>query len=238
MTTTSIEYADRAGKVFSGVLFSPPSVSGPRPGVLVLHGGAGLGEHEQERASRLAELGYVGFAPDLFGEKLEDRARRMAVIQALVADPLLLRERVNAALGRLRTEAHVDAARTAAIGFCFGGLAALELARSGADVGAVVSFHGGLHTASPARPGETKARILVCTGSDDPFVTREHRTSFEDEMARAGADWEMSVYGGALHGFTERAMVAGVRPGCGYQREADRRSWRAMCDWLAEAFET
>jgi dienelactone hydrolase len=238
MTTTSIEYADRTGKVFSGVLVSPPAVSGLRPGVLVLHGGAGPGDHERERASMLAELGYMAFAPDLFGEKLEDRTRGMALIQALLADPALLRVRVNAALGRLREEAHVDAARTAAIGFCFGGLAALELARSGADVGAVVSFHGGLHTASPAGPGATRARILVCTGSDDPFVTREHRASFENEMARAGADWEMSVYGGALHGFTERAMVPGQRPGCAYQREADRRSWRAACDWLAEAFET
>jgi dienelactone hydrolase len=228
MITSSVGYAS-AGRAFQGVLVSDPSLSGTRPAVLVLHGGAGLGDHERERARRLAALGYVAFVPDLFGEAFENRAHGMSVIQALVAEPTVLRERVTAALGCLREQPGVDPARTAAIGFCFGGLAALELARSGADVAAVVSFHGGLHTTAPAATGRMRAKALICTGSADPYVTREHRLAFEDEMTLAGADWQVVVHGGALHGFTEVASGP-ARPGCAYHEGADRMSWSAMRD--------
>ena len=245
MITTSIEYT-AAGKVFQGLLVaaeadpaypavdssaqalgssaSPPPEA--RPGILVFHGGAGPGEHERARARRLAELGYVAFVPDLFGETFESRAHGMAVISGLVAEPAILRERVNAALQRIRREPSVDPKRTGAIGFCFGGLAALELARSGADVDAVVSFHGGLQAAMPAHANAIVCKILVCTGAVDPFVTREQRAAFEDEMTNANVDWQMLVHGGAQHGFTETTAVA--RPGCSYHAGADRASWSAM----------
>jgi len=232
MTTAKVEYS-AAGKVFGGEVVSNPAVEGPRPGILVFHGGAGLTDHERERAHMLAELGFIAFAPDLFGERFEDRARGMAVITQLVSETTVLRERVNAALERLRRESGVDPGRLAAIGFCFGGLAALELARSGADVAAVVSFHGGLQSRTPARRDEVACKVLVCTGSADPFVTREHRASFEDEMTHANADWQMLVHGGALHGFTE--TNASPRAGCGHSEVADRRSWRAMRELFVEA---
>ena len=220
MNASSVGYTS-AGRAFAGVVVADPSVAGSRPGVLVLHGGAGLGEHERERARMLATLGYVALAPDLFGEAFESRAHGMSVIQGLVADPTILRERVSAALRCLRDQPGVDATRTAAIGFCFGGLAVLELARSGAEIAAVVSFHGGLHTTRPAFPGRVRSRVLVCTGAADPFVTREHRAAFEDEMTEAGADWHMIVHGAALHGFTETANGP-ARPGCAYHEGADR----------------
>jgi dienelactone hydrolase len=125
----------------------------------------------------------------------------------------------------------IDASRLAAIGFCFGGLAALELARSGAELRVVASFHGGLSTRAPAQPGAVRASLLVCTGAADPFVPREQRAAFEDEMNAAGADWQLALYAHAQHGFTERSAS---RPGCAYDANADRRSWRALIDLLAE----
>jgi len=190
-----------------------------RAGVLVLHGGTGLGAHERQRAERLGELGYTVLAPDLFGVVFESRSHAVEVITKLVDRPAVLRGRVRDALERLRARPTVDASRCAAIGFCFGGLAALELARSGADVRCVVSFHGGLTTRAPARNREVHASVLICAGARDSFVTREHRTALEDEMNAAGADWQMHVHANALHGFTH---------GADYEERADRRSWDAM----------
>jgi dienelactone hydrolase len=236
VTTSSVEYSV-AGRAFRGFL-SNTSPFARRPGVLIFHGGAGLGEHECQRARMLAELGYVAFAPDVFGEKFKNRAHGIAVINGLVEQPRVLRERLSAAHGWLRAQSFIDPQRTAAIGFCFGGLAALELARSGASVAAVASFHGGLSARAPAREGDVTCKILVCTGSADPFVTREHRASFEDEMASAKADWQMIVHGGALHGFMEPTRDAAPRPGCAYHEGADRRSWRAMRELFDEAMGT
>jgi dienelactone hydrolase len=235
ITISSVERT-ASGAVFGGGLAADPSSRGRRPGVLVFHGGAGLGEHERERAKRLAEVGYIAFAPDLFGQTFESKAQGMAAIGALLAQPSLLRGRVNAALGWLRAQPNVDAERMGAIGFCFGGLAALELARSGADVRAVVSFHGGLGAREPALRGKVASKILVCTGSADLFVPREQRTAFEDEMTAANADWNMIVHGGAQHGFTESS--AAPRPGCAYHEGADLTSWRAMRGLLEESFVT
>jgi dienelactone hydrolase len=227
MTETTETEFHSAGRTFPGVFFEPDAAtaSGRRPGVLVLRGGAGLGAHERERASMLAALGYVAFAPDLFGEVFASRARGIEVITGLVADPPTLRGRLTDALAHLREHSRVDASRMAAVGFCFGGLAALELARSGADLRAVVTFHGGLTTNAPAEPGVVRAAILVCTGAADPHVTREHREGFEDEMTRATANWQMHVYSGAMHCFTERGID---RPGAKYDERADQRSWQSM----------
>jgi dienelactone hydrolase len=221
-----------AGRTLACYFFEPDGADvGSRPGVMVLHGGAGFGGHERDRARMLTELGYVAFAPDLFGEAFQTRERGVEVITGLVGDPPALRARLADALACMRARPAVDSPRTAAIGFCFGGLAALELARSGADLRAVVSFHGGLTTKAPAAPNEVKAAVLVCTGAADPFVTREHREAFEDEMTRATADWQLCAYANALHGFTERNVH---RPGVQYDEAADRRSWRAMRALLEE----
>ena len=200
---------------------------------MVFHGGAGPGPHERERAERLTELGYVTFVPDLFGEVFESRERRVEVITNLVAEAAIFRSRLVAALNCLCEQSSVEASRIAAIGFCFGGLAALELARSSTPIRAAVSFHGGLVTRAPAEANTVRASILVCTGAADPFVTREHRQTFEDEMTKANADWQLHVSANAMHGFAERGIQ---RPGSAYDQAADERSWQAMQAPLAETF--
>ena len=230
MNETKVEWAS-AGYRFSGSIFEAENAAPRlRPGVAVFHGGAGPGPHERARAERLTDFGYVAFVPDLFGEVFETRKRAEEVITGLVSEPALLRSRLVAALDCLRTQPSVDESRIAAIGFCFGGLAALELARSGASLRAAVSFHGGLVTRAPAETNTVRASILVCTGVADPFVTREHRQAFEDEMVRANADWQLHLHANAMHGFTERGAQ---RPGSAYHEAADQRSWRAMQTLLA-----
>lgn len=211
-----------AGRAFAGVLATPSSSGIPRGGIVVFHGGRGLEAHDRTQCARLAELGYVAFAPDLFGEPFRDRAHGIAVIGALIAAPERLRERATAAW-RVLADRGLP---TAAVGHCFGGLAALELARSGADVRAVASFHGGLATRAPARRGEVRARVLICTGSEDPHAPRDARTAIEDELSAADVDWQLLVLAGAQHGFTLE--------GAAYHAASDRRSWRAFTGLLDE----
>jgi dienelactone hydrolase len=150
----------------------------------------------------------------------------MRVIGELVAEPSRLRQRTVAAMSCLAMRSGIET--MFAIGHCFGGLAALELARSGADVAAVVSFHGGLTTRTPARSGEVHARLLVCTGAEDPFCPAEHRAAFEREMTDAGVDWQHHIYAGAHHGFTIPGIDPSKQPGSAYHELAAKRSWHAM----------
>lgn len=240
MISQNLDYtAD--GKARTGYIAYDDTRPGPRPAVLVLHEGAGLGEHARERARRLAGLGYVAFAPDLFGGPFESRELGIAVITGMTADPSGLRRHTDEALALLKARPEVDPARIAAIGFCFGGWAALEIARGGgglggADIACVVSFHGGLRAARPAAPGEIKCPILVCTGADDPHVPSDQRAAFAEEMTRAGADWRINLHGGARHGFTDAAVDPAKWPGSAYHAIADARSWRAMRDLFDEVF--
>jgi dienelactone hydrolase len=227
-----LEYAT-AHRRFAGFAAVPDAAAGS--GVLLLHGGGGLGDHERERARRLAELGHVVYAPDLFGAPFTDRAHGMAVIGALVADPGELRSRLAAAWQRLTALPGVDAARTAAVGHCFGGLAALELARSGAALRATVAIHGGLAARQPAPPGAIRARVLAVAGAGDPFCPAEQRAAFEAEMTAAGADWQLLVLGGARHGFSVPGIDPAKHPGCAYDAASDRRAWQAMCALFDEA---
>jgi dienelactone hydrolase len=188
-----------AGREFGGVL-ATPSEQPVRGGIVVCHGGRGLEHADRDQCERLAALGFVAFAPDLFGEKFRDRDHGIAVITALVAEPNELRARSNAA--HRFVVARVGDAPTAAIGHCFGGLAVLELARSGADVRAVACAHGGLTTTRPARRGDVRARILICTGAADPHANGDARAAIEAELEAAGVDWQMLVLGGEPHGFT------------------------------------
>jgi dienelactone hydrolase len=220
------EVADRT---FRGLLAAPDTDL--RAGVLVFHGGSGLSQHERQVVHRLATLGYTALAPDLFGEVFTDRAHAIGVIGQLVADPEPLRQRTAAALECLRTRGIQHAF---AIGHCFGGLAALELARSGAAIEAAVSFHGALTTRAPARATEVCARVLVCTGADDPFCPPDHRTGFEAEMTAAGVDWQHHIHAGARHGFTVRDIDPAKHPGCAYHERAADRAWAAMLGLFAE----
>ncbi|HEU4576901.1 MAG TPA: dienelactone hydrolase family protein [Polyangiaceae bacterium] len=209
---------------------------GAERGVLLLHGGGGRGVHERERGERLRALGFAVYAPDLFREILaagatgapgSDRARARAAIGALARDAAELRRRVRSAWQKLAGRVH----RTYAVGHCFGGLAALELARSGADVEAVVSLHGSLSTSVPAERGQVRARVLACCGAEDPFCPRSERATFEDELSAAGADWQLQVFAGAQHGFSVPSVSG---PGCAYDELADRRSWRALVSLFDE----
>lgn len=207
-----------------------------RPGILVFHDGGGPGLHSRERARRLAGAGYAVLAPDLFGVPAENRMHGSSMSQELAAMPARLRLRANAALEALKALPYVDPAKIAAIGFCFGGTAALELARSGADVACVVSFHGGLRTAQAAEPNLIRATILALAGVADPFVNVEQRNWFQMEMHRAQADWQLVVYANAKHSFTNPHLDPALYPGSEYNQRADRRSWRAMHDLFEEKF--
>jgi dienelactone hydrolase len=208
--------------------------------VLVFHEGLGLGDFAMQRARRLAGLGYVAFAADMFGDRRQahDPQEAGALIGPLRGNPAALRQRARAAVSVLAALPEVDANRIAAIGFCFGGAVALELARDNADLKAVVSFHGVLTSKSPAREGEVKAAILVLTGADDPLAPPDQVLAFADEMRAAKVrDWQVETYGNALHGFTNPSADGSIMRAALHDPRADRRSWASMQRLLEEVFD-
>jgi dienelactone hydrolase len=225
------------GKSFLGYT-ADGSRGGHVPGILIAHEGGGLTDHTKQRALMLAELGYVAFAMDMFGESTTSLEQAKSIVQSLRANWPVLRQRGNAALQLLKSLPHVDASRIAAIGFCFGGTMVLELARSGADLRCVVGFHAGLAALAPPEVSALKCKVLVCQGADDPVIDAEQRDTFAAEMSKAKADWQMIVYGGVGHSFTNASIDAWKIPGFAYDAAADRRSWRAMCSFLAETLDT
>jgi dienelactone hydrolase len=219
---------------------TPAEGRGRRPGILVSPPGPGLGEHSKTIARRLAEAGYAAFALDYHGGGaiLTDPSDMMTRIGNFIENPLGIRARIRGALEVLLAQPEVDGARLAAIGYCFGGTAVLELARSGAPVAATVGFHSGLKTVRPQDAGNIKGKVLVCLGADDPMIPPADRSAFEAEMRNGGVDWQMHLYGGAQHSFTdpgsdERARAMGLK-GLKYDAAADRRSWRSMHDLFAD----
>jgi dienelactone hydrolase len=218
---------------------------GPRPGILLIHGGAGLDAHAWEQACRYAALGYAVLACDMFGDGIAgDRERLMACLLALRNDPDRLVRRGQAGLAAL-AGCPEAAGPAAAVGFCFGGMAALALARAGTNLAGpglagprlagVVSIHGSLATSAPARPGAVTAKILACHGAADPHVPLADVAAFAAEMNHAEADWQLVMYGRAQHGFTHQHAVPGAMPGVAYDRLADERSFAAVRAFLAEA---
>lgn len=236
---------DDLGLPLTGVLCWDAAQAGPRPGILLIHGGAGLDAHAREQARRYAALGYAVLACDMFGPGVAgSRERIMACLLALRDDPALLVRRARAGLTALAAcpevagpepGGPVASGRLAAVGFCFGGMAALALARAGTDLAGVVSIHGSLATSRPAEPGAVTARVLVCHGAADPHVPLADVTALAAEMDRADADWQLVMYGRAAHGFTHRDAVPGATPGVAYDRLADERSFAAARAFLAEA---
>ncbi len=210
-----------------------------RPGVLVFPEAYGLNKHALDRAQRLASIGYVALACDLHGEArvVDDLQQAIGMLKPMYADPAKTRARAVAALRALAARAETDPSRIAAIGFCFGGTMSLELARSGADIRAVVGFHSGLATTAPKTDARAiKARILVCIGGDDPFISAEERAEFQTEMREAGVDWQMHLYGKTVHSFTnETAANAKLPDAVRYSSTADRRSWDSMQQLFVEA---
>ena len=212
--------------------------TGKRPGILVFPEAFGLSEHAKSRAERLAELGYVALACDLHGEEriFDGLDQIMPIITELRADPLRIRARAEGGLKALAARPEVDPARIAAIGYCFGGTMALELARSGAAIRAAIGFHSGLATARPEDAKNIKGKVLACIGADDPGISPEERAAFEQEMRAGGVDWQLHLYGGVVHSFTNPdADARGMPEFLRYDATADARSWAAMHALLDEA---
>lgn len=234
-THTETLIHDGPGGVFeSAVVRDDAGARGARAGVMVFPNVLGLKSFDIERAERLAAMGYVALAVDLFGQGKRtqrgdpDMAKYM---NELNADRELLRDRVLAAQDLLKSLPSVDAVRTAAIGFCFGGKAVLDLARSGTDVRGVVSFHG-VYDPPPFANAAINAKLLICHGWDDPLCPPDATVALASELTEAGADWQIHAYGGTGHAFTDKSVDAGH---FGWREAADRRSWQAATDFLAEA---
>ena len=208
--TRTVTYTDEE-TALTGFLAWDDAAQHPLPGLLLVHGGAGLDDHAKGQAQRYAAHGYTVLACDMFGDGVAgDRERVMACLMGLRDDPQRMSRRAGA------------------------GLAVLTLARSGADLAGVVSMHGSLATAKPAEPGAVRARVLACHGALDPHVPLADVTRFAEEMDHARADWQLIMYGGAMHGFTHEHAIPGAMPGVAYDALADQRSFLAARTFLAE----
>jgi dienelactone hydrolase len=234
--TQLLEYS-QGGVALEGYLAYDDAVSGRRPGVLVVHEWTGVGPYVQRRAEELARLGYVAFAADIYGRGVRPKGPKDAAAEAgkYRADRALMRARAQAGLQVLAGHALVEPKRLAVIGYCFGGGVALELARSGADLRAVVSFHGNLDTPRPDDAKRIKGRVLALHGGDDPFVPPAQVLGFWTEMKQARVDFQLVVYGGAVHSFTNPDAGRDPSKGAAYDPAADRRSWAAMQALFADA---
>ena len=236
IVTQDVEY-QQGDTTLQGYIAYDNSVTGPRPGVLIVHQWLGLTDYEKGRAKQLAELGYVAFCADIYGKDARPKgvAEAGPLSSKFKADRTLLRARANAALDQLKKNEMVDPKRIAAIGYCFGGTTVIELARSGAELNGVVSFHGGLDSPTPADGANIKCKVLALAGADDPFQKPDDLDAFEKEMRDNKVDWSITFYGGAVHAFTQ-SNPGFSNPGAKYNAKADKRSWQAMKDFFAEIF--
>lgn len=231
-----VEYTD-GDTVLEGRLAWDDSMAGPRPGVLVSHAWGGRGDFEDGKADALAGLGYAALALDLYGKGVRGGGpeENAALMQPFLDDRAMLQRRMLASLATLREQPEVEAARVAAIGFCFGGLCVLDIARTGEDIAGVVSFHGLFAAPGNTEGNSIRARVLALHGWDDPMAPPESVQGLAAELSSMGADWQLHAYGNTVHAFTnpaanDRAM------GTVYDAAADRRSWQAMRNFLDELF--
>jgi dienelactone hydrolase len=235
--TEKIQYK-HDGKTLEGFLAYDDAAKGKRPGVLVVHEWTGHNPYVRKRAEQLARLGYVAFALDMYGKGVLAKNRQEAAKLAapFKEDRKMMRERAAAGLDVLRKQPQVDTNRLAAIGYCFGGTTVLELARGGADLAGVVSFHGDLSSPNPEDAKNIKGKVLALHGADDPFVPAKVVAAFEKEMRDAGVDWQLVMYGGAVHSFTNKEAGSDNKTGAAYNAKADHRSWEAMKMFFNEIF--
>jgi dienelactone hydrolase len=235
--TREVEYK-QGETVLQGLVAWDDAVKDTRPGVLVVHEWWGHNEHARNQAKHLAEAGYVGFALDMYGKgKVATHPKdAQAFMNEAKKDPTVIPARFLAALEQLKQDPRVSVDHIAAIGYCFGGSVVLDAARSGADLDAVVSFHGALATKNPAEPGKVRARVLVLTGGADPFIPVEQVDAFTKEMKAAGVKFEVVSYPGVKHSFTNPDAGKAGMDALQYNAEADRKSWAAMLDLFKEVF--
>jgi dienelactone hydrolase len=237
MKTETVEY--KVGdQTFKGYLAYDDSTDVKRPGVIVIHEWWGLNDYVKRRAEQLAQLGYVAFCPDMFGDgkTTTDPKQAGEWATAVMSAPDKAKARQQAAMEQIKKIAQVDTNRIGAMGYCFGGSNALSMARAGMDLKGVVSFHGSLGTMSPAKKGDVKAKVLVLHGAADPMVPVDQVVNFQKEMDEAGADWTVVAYSKAVHAFTNPDADKFNIPGVAYNENADRRSWKAMQMFWDEVF--
>lgn len=237
ITTRSVEY--RAGQLtMKGFIAYDDATPDPKPGVLVVPEWWGLNDYTRSRARQLAELGYVAFVADMYGDGkvVETPAEASRLAGAFYGDKSLFRSRARAALDVLKADVHVDPSRMAAIGYCFGGSAVQELAYSGADLRGIVSFHGGLRAPAQEDYVGIRARFLICHGADDTFISSDEMKAFEEGMRAAKTDWLLVSYGSSVHAFTNPEADKRGMSGVAYNEKADHRSWRHMQDFFDEIF--
>ncbi len=231
-----IEY-EHEGVTLEGFLAGDDVEQGERPAVMVVHAWGGRGQFECDKARALAELGYVGFAADLYGKgvlgaSVEENAR---LIQPFLDDRAMLQSRLTTALATLRAQPEVDESQVAAIGYCFGGLCVLDLARIGSDVKGVASFHGLFGAPGNTAGTRITARVLALHGHEDPMVPVDAVVALEQELTQAGADWQIHVYGNTLHAFTN-PDANNPQLGAIYNKRAAQRSWQTLLNFLEELF--
>lgn len=235
--TETVVY-NQGGVPLEGRVFFDDATDTKRPGVLVVHQWMGPTDHEYGVAERLAEMGYVALVADVYGQDVRPTSPQEAGAQAgkYRADRALMRARVNAGLDALKKQSRVDAAKVAAVGYCFGGGAVIELARSGTALSGVVSFHGNLDTPAPADAKNIKTRLLVLHGADDPHVPPDQVEAFKKEMADAKVDYAFIAYPGAVHAFTQKSAGDDPKKGVAYNADADAKSWAEMKAFFAKIF--
>lgn len=234
--TRLVEYEDE-GVVLEGLLAWDDAIDGQRPGVMVAHAWAGRTDFEDDKARQLARLGYNGFALDLYGKGVRGASteENAALMQPFLDDRRMLQQRLLLSLNTMRGQAEVDADRVAAIGFCFGGLCVLDIARTGEDLAGVVSFHGLFGSPGNTSGNSIAAKVLALHGWNDPMATPDQVVGFAEELTAMGADWQIHGYGNTLHAFTN-PEANDPEFGTVYSERADRRSWMSMQNFLAELF--
>ncbi|NOS86933.1 MAG: carboxymethylenebutenolidase [Methylococcaceae bacterium] len=236
IVSNTVGYLD--GDVLLEAFFAfDDAISTRRPAVLINHTWAGRDAFVAEKAKQLAALGYVGFAVDMYGKGMlgTSVAENAQLMQPFMDNRDMLQKRMLAAYANVKLLPWVDDSRIAAIGFCFGGLCALDLARTGASIKGAVSFHGLLYPPGNSEGHLISAKILALHGHDDPLATPQQVLAFQQEMTAAGADWQLHSYGHTQHAFTNPVANDPAR-GMMYSADADRRSWLAMTQFLAEIF--
>ncbi len=237
VTTKTIEY-HQGDTTLEGYVAYDDAIAAPKPGVLIVPDWMGPGPFAFQKAEQLAKEGYVGFVVDVYGKGVrpKDGAEAGKLAGLFKGDRPLLRARMRAALDTLTAMKQVNTKKVLVMGYCFGGTAALELARSGAPLAGVASFHGGLSSPSPQDARNIKAPVLAMHGADDPFVPAPEVQAFKDEMKSAGVDLKFIAYAGAVHSFTNPAAGTDNKKGAAYNASADKESWKAFEEFVGRVF--
>jgi len=235
--TEAITY-DVAGTEHAGYIAVPDDIDGTVPGVIVVHEWWGLNDHAKRSAERLAEMGYVALALDMYGggKSTGDPAQAGAWAGEVYTDIAEMKNRYQHALDRLKKHENVDASQLASIGFCFGGSVSLEMARAGLELDAVVSFHGGLKSSVPEDERNLSAAVLICHGASDPLVPQEDVTAVMAELDAAEVDWNVIQFGGQLHSFTNPDAPSGGDLPVRYDANSAERAFAAMETFFKTVF--